>query len=160
MLEASKFDFFASVRKSLEDFRTCSLLRNHFPGSPLAASIVVAMLLMQRYDGINSLGKPLYLSCLAAYLSLFHSLSLETDLPTKNADVEMKVGLRIYKHANIQAGGNYQHVAALASDLKNTVRLMLFRRLEALKTKSPGINSCVCKGVLLYCDEILIFRSL
>jgi hypothetical protein len=46
---------------------------------------------------------------------------LETDLPTKNADVEMEEGLRIYTHADIQAGGNYQHVAAFASDLKSTV---------------------------------------
>jgi hypothetical protein len=43
--------------------------------------LAVVILIIQRYDGTDSLGKSLFLSCLASYPSLFHSL--ETVLPTK-----------------------------------------------------------------------------
>jgi hypothetical protein len=62
----------------------------------------LSSLVQMRSDGDDSLGKSLYFSCLAGCPSLFHSLSLETVLQTRNPELEMKVGLRIYKHADIQ----------------------------------------------------------
>ena len=52
--------------------------------------LAVVILIIQRYDGTDSLGKSLFLSCLAGCPSLFHSS--ETVLPTRNPKVEMLVG--------------------------------------------------------------------
>ena len=97
--------------------------------------LAVAILIIKRTESQLSCGISLLLSCLAAYPSLFHSLSLGEILPTRNPKVEMIVGYIFIVVENI-----------IMVTLSLTIEIPDTPHMDVLK---PVAISCLVGGSIL-----------